>query len=503
MLTIGQTYGNVRITNRFLTLLDLPDKLDEAIKVAIADFEASVARKQMKVGGLYYETKNVAILDRRKLIYSEYNDSKGKEQYYYNDDPYKSNLKLPSSYYKLAIDQKIDYSLGKPISFESNIDFLSKKDIKQLKKAGKDGSKKSVGWLHTSVDKEGNWKNVSIKPEQCIPLWDMDNEDELEILIRYYPIKVINKDGDFVEVKRVEVWDKEQVSFFEETTDTGLLYLINDCNGIYTSYNCLDYKRFGENPRTHFKENIEAGKTVISSKDLNWGQVPFHAIYSNDEENYDLQTVLNYINVYDFIQSEFANVILDNTAVYWTLKGYDGENLEKFRNQIKAFNIIKVGENGDARPNTIVVPHEAFMAEIDNLENKIAKFLQMVDVDKLAGVSNITNVVIKAMFAGLDLKASQFEEEITEAIEWLAEMYNIFATNTGAKQVELEDITYNRSLIINEVELSQLANASKGSLSETTRLSNDPRVNDAEEEIIKMESEEEAFEIPDDPEETE
>ena len=50
-------------------------------------------------------------------------------------------------------------------------------------------------------------------------------------------------------------------------------------------------------------------------------------------------------------------------------------------------------------------------------------------------------------------------------------------------------------MIMNEVELATLANESIGSLSEETRLANDPRVDNPTKEIEKMETEKETISL--------
>jgi SPP1 family phage portal protein len=449
----------------------MPTELDKAISDTIVAFEGSEARAKMTTGEAYYRTDNIKINKRRMLTYGECEDGGLYEQ----DDPYKSNFKMASSYYKLLVDQKVSYSLGKPIVVEDS-EIINAKMQKQIKKAGKNASKKGIGWLQSYID-DNEFKIVSIQPEQCIPMWSADDSSKLDIMIRYYAINVMTDKGEMVQVNRVEVWDNEQVTYFQQATDTKL-------------YCMIDYESFGENPKMHFKKNMSFKTSTTNLERLGWGQVPFSKIYNNDEEEYDLKTIKNYIDVYDWIQSDFANTITENTSVYWVLKGYEGEPVADFMQKVKRHKTIKVGEDGDARAETIEIPHAAFIAEIENLEDKIYKFGQGVNMTSLAG-GDITNVVIKAMFSELDLKANQFEEEIEEAIESIVDLYNVYASNSNQAIVEAGTIEFNRSMIMNEVELATLANESRGSLSEETRLANDPRVDDTDEEIERMKAERE------------
>ena len=103
MLTIGSTYGTVCITNRFLTLLDLPEQLDEAIKNAIIEFEGSNEREMMTTGEMYYRTDNQKILNRKQYVYGECKDENGDDVYYKDEDLHKNYLLLSQVLVKLLL----------------------------------------------------------------------------------------------------------------------------------------------------------------------------------------------------------------------------------------------------------------------------------------------------------------------------------------------------------------------------------------------------------------
>ena len=82
--------------------------------------------------------------------------------------------------------------------------------------------------MHEYVDEMGNFRIISVQPEQCIPLWKTDMVDELELMIRYYQITVLTPKGNVVKVNRVEIHDEMQSSYFQQTVDTNEYYLINN-----------------------------------------------------------------------------------------------------------------------------------------------------------------------------------------------------------------------------------------------------------------------------------
>ena len=117
----------------------------------------------------------------------------------------------------------------------------------------------------------------------------------------------------------------------------------------------------------------------------------------------------------------------------------------------------------------------------------------MCSSDLQIGESNITNVVIKSRFTNLDLKASQFEGELKEFLYSLIDFVNKYREINNHPPIKVDDIVFNRSVIMNEVELLEANQKQLGVVSEDTRLSNHPWVSDTEEEIKKMKDEREGM----------
>jgi SPP1 family phage portal protein len=136
---------------------------------------------------------------------------------------------------------------------------------------------------------------------------------------------------------------------------------------------------------------------------------------------------------------------------------------------------------------TIDIPVDARKTLMEITEDNIFKFGMGLNTEKIAGGS-LTNVVIKARYADLDLKANDFEQEMKEGIYKLLDLLNVYYKITNQPTFTLDeiDITFDRSSLINQEELSRLANESVGKLSEETRLANDPRVTDVEMEVKAM-----------------
>ena len=468
--------------NRFNT----PEKVTDVIKKFLRDFELSERRNKMEEGKAYYRSLNQEIMDRKFYVYAENDNGDPVKQI----DPYKANNKLASGYFKILVDQKINYLLGNDVTIESDdreeLEEVIDTDRLQttLKKVGKEASKKAIGWVQVYVDENGDFKYTHIPAEQVIPVYKADNKDELEMAIRYYKVTVLDKDGNQVKVNRVEVWDEEMTTYYQESANDDKYYMLMPENMEQSSLFHPPY----DNPRYHFQRDLVLGQSIRESEGLAWEKVPFIPLYNNDEGDNDLQPIKRFIDAMDIVKSDFINNLEDFQDVYWVLKGYGGQNLNDFLKQVKQYRALKVADDGDARSEQIDIPTEARKEASEQLERDIFTFGQGVNPNQL-GDGNITNVVIKSRFANLDLKADQFEDEIKAFMRKLMYFINKYREINGEDEIDIDNLVFDRTMIMNEVELLGASVKQKGSISEQTRLSNHPWVSNAEAELDKIDAE--------------
>jgi SPP1 family phage portal protein len=446
--------------------------VDNNFKEIIDNFKTTKTYEQIKTGQKYYLSENENIMKRRHLLYVQH-DENGAEELI--DDPYKANNKLASGYTKILVDQKVQYSLGKPLSIMADkhdvLEELNKeKFTRAIKKIAKEAAKTSIGWGHVYIDKNKDFRVMHIPSSQCIPVYNGSDAEELTAVYRFYEVDAMTKSGAIVKVTRVEYWTQETVTIYQQNPDT------------------LNYELY-EEERKHIQQKYAVGKKIETLEGKSWGIVPFIPFYNNDENVFDLQTVKNYIDVYDVVTSDFANNLEDFQDVYWILKGYNGESLSTFLADVKKYKTLKTAEDGDAKTEQIQIPHEARTKMLDRLNDDIFKFGRGVDTDKAAS-GNLTNVVIKARFANLDLKASEFETQCKEFISKVIDLYNVYQIIIlNGFPIGSYTVTFNRSLIFNEKELLDANALQQGKVSELTRLQNHSWVTDAEKEIKQMEEE--------------
>jgi hypothetical protein len=173
---------------------------------------------------------------------------------------------------------------------------------------------------------------------------------------------------------------------------------------------------------------------------------------------------------------------------FFIIKNFGGTDVGEFLNDLKRYKSIKVGDDGDVKPEQLEIPTEARKVFLEQLRRDIYNFAMGVDTTNTPGGS-ITNVMIRSMYANLDLKCDQFEMEVTDFLNLLlAGINNFYGTSLTT------DYTFERSLIINKTELLQVLPL-QTDMSIRSRLEANPLVQDTDEELERLEEERKTNEI--------
>jgi SPP1 family phage portal protein len=440
------------------------------LKNIIASDCASEIKQNMFYGKEYYKSNNTEI-SKRTFTYA----SNGKKI----ADEYRTNNKLKTGFLKTLIDQKINYSLSKKVIIDDAENINSVIDVNSfLKKTAKESSKKAVGWLFVGINENGELNLKPMLSEEIIPIYDTQFEDELIQVIRYYTMSVING-STAKNIYKAEIWDKEKVTFYSEDTDGNFI---------------LDYA-ISINPVTHYTITTFQMGEPVETIGHSWGKVPFVPLWNNDDHLTDLNPVKFFIDLYDKVSSDFGNNLEDLQDSIIKLKNYGGQTdkLDEFIEYLKLYKVLPIDAQGDAEYMTLEIPVEARKTALNILNDLIFKFGQGMDVDKV-GDGNITNVVIRSRYAGLDLKANDFEGNVEEFLKNVFWFVNEYLKLKGMQQDNINKIkfTFNRSIIVNNQEVVDMAVKSKGMISDRTIIKNHPWVDDVDEEIEQMEKEKQA-----------
>lgn len=406
------------------------------------------------------------------------------------EDLDKPNNKVAHGFHKILVDQKTSYLVGNPINFSTEDDaylkhineHLGERFDDVINELIKGASNKGVEWLHPYIDEGGNFDYIVVPAEQFIPIYEGSKQKTMQYGIRYYPITVNGKES-----VKVEWWDDKRVTYYIKV------------NGEYV----LDtYEEV--NPRDHFQYGTESE----GYDGYGWGEVPFISFKNNEEQRSDLSYYKSLIDSYDNRVSDNQNSFDEMQELIYILKGYEGTDLSEFRRNLKYYKALKVSEEGGLDTKQAEVPMTSIDAHLNRLEDNIFTFGMGVDTNTDKFGNAPSGIALKFLYSLLDLKAQTTERKIRPAIQkllwYLAEYLEI--SNQGIYDYKSVDMVFQYNVMVNELEQSQIAQQSKGIISDETIMANHPWVQDLEQEKQRMEEQNASiiqFEDDDDePEET-
>lgn len=416
--------------------------------------------------------------------YENENDILSRQQYAVIDgqkrvDEDKVNNRIPHGWHKLLVDQKTAYLVGQPINFSADDDkltefineYLGEKWDDTVNELVKNASNKGKEWLHPYIDEEGEFDFIIIPAEQVIPIYEDNRKKKLAAVIRYYPWTYVDE-----ETIRVELCDKQQTSYYVRV------------NGEFIFDPSVEV-----NPEPHFEYN---------GKGYGWEKVPYIPFRNNEQEKPDIAYYKQLIDAYDNRVSDNQNSFDELQELIYILKGYEGTSLSEFMQNLKYYKAVKVDSEGGVDTIQAEVPMDAIMKHMENLRESIYTFGQGVDISGDRFGNSPSGIALKFLYSLLDLKAStlerKFRPSVQELIWFLCEYLSI--SGKGIYDYKAVDFTFKRSMMTNELENSQIAQQSKGIVSDKTILANHVWVEDLEQEIERLEEEKEAYvQLPTEP----
>ena len=314
---------------------------------------------------------------------------------------------------------------------------------------------------HAVHRRAGNFRYIIVPAEQCIPIYETDYEEELVAMLRYYPAVVGGETKT-----RAEWWTAEGVSTYIEAEA-----------GVY-------------------KLESEDGHFLMNGTPMGWGRVPFVEFANNEDRFADLKYYKEQIDVYDIIVSDLANDLTDVQKLLFVLKGYGGQSLAEFLQNLRYYRAIQVDPEAGAGVETLSAdpPITAIDSTLDRLEENIFLFGQGVNVktDKFGAAPS--GIALKFLYSLLDLKSNIMARRFSVAIKkfcWFAARY-LETKGVGTFDPHGVTITYSKSLLINDLETTQIATSSMGVISQETIVAHHPWVEDVQVEMKRIAEEQQA-----------
>ena len=439
------------------------------VELELDKFRCSRDRRDMITGERYYQGEH-DILTRKRMVIGD----KGELEEVKN----LPNNKIIDNQYAKMVDQKVNYLLAKPLSFEAENDkytellktILNKRFLRTFRNLGEDALNGGIAWLHPYYSDQGELTFKRFPPYEILPFWADAEHTILDFAVRTYQIESYEGTIEVV-VEKVEIYDKKGIHRYELKGGT----LIPDV----------------ENPSTSHMVTVEEDGTL---KSYNWDRIPLIAFKYNNKEIPLIKRVKSLQDGINTILSDFENNMQEDARnTILVLQNYDGTNLGEFRKNLSQYGVVKVksvdGAAGDLKTLEITVNAENYKIILELFKNDLIENARGYDAkdDRMAGNPNQMN--IQSMYSDIDLDANSMETEFQAALEELLWFINTHLTNHGQGDFSKEtvNVIFNRDILINESESIENCKKSVGIISDETIVSQHPWTSDPKNELKRIE----------------
>ena len=395
------------------------------------------------------------------------------------EDKHLPNNRFTDNQYGTMVDQKVNYLLSKPVTFNTeNKQYaealgmvFNKRFYRTLKNLGKDSYNGGIGWLYPYYDEQGNFKIKKFHPWEILPFWKDEDHTELDFAARVYEVSTYEGAVEKV-VTYVEVYDVHGIHRFTMT------------NGTLTP----DYS-------TYYFE-VETDGEVIP---YNWDRVPLIPFKSSNTETSLLKKCKSLQDGINEILSNFGDGMQENASgnSILVIHNYDGTDLGQFRRNLAQYKSVKVstvdGADGGIDALQIEVNCDNYKAILAELRKALIQNCKGYDIEELKSQGSPNEMTIKAVYSQIDLDANEIETEFQASFEDLLWFVNQHLKNTGIGDFTSEevDVIFNRDMMVNESQIIQDINNSSAVLSRKTCIAQHPYVTDVDAELEQIKAEQE------------
>lgn len=425
---------------------------------------------EMQTAERYYEVNNDI-----KLLPAKPKDVEEAKQKGESFNPmHQADNRIAYSFYPLLVDQKTAYMFTAPPIYDVKDNKLNEYILETLgdayEKKCKDLCVKAtnggVAWVHYWIDEDGDFQWAVLPANEIIPIYNNRINTKLEGVLRVYAD--INDEGENITV--YEYWNDKEVQAFSMRTGD-------------------DYEALS--PYTAFTMIDPSGVTLnVDTIPHQMEKVPFIAFANNARHTTDLKRIKELIDVYDKTYSGFLNDLEDVQEVIYVLTNYGGENLAEFLDGMKKYKAIQMDSTGpDDRSGistlTIDIPIEARKELLDITRKAIFDMGQGVDPQQ-QGLDGTSGEAMKFLYTLLELKAGMMETEFQLGFN---ELIRAICFAHGSNDVTITQ-TWTRTSVKNDGDLVDMCSKSMGVVSKRTILAHHPFVEDVNEEMKQIETEE-------------
>lgn len=436
------------------------------IEAKIMEFKSSPNTIRMFVGESYHQGKH-DILHRKRTAIGE-----GGKLVEVDNLP---NNRLIDNQYAKMVDQKNNYLLGKPITFESENngyvwalnDVLDNIFFKTLRNVGEATLNCGLAFIHPYYNGNGELKFKMFKGYSFVPFWKDEEHTELDYGVHLYTIEKYKSRNSVEYIEHADLYDSQ-----------GIHHFILKNNQLY-EYE-IPYEPY----------------FTINGQGFNWDKVPIIPFKLNNAEQPLISRCKCLQDALNTMLSDFENTMQeDSRNTILVLKNYDGENLGQFRRNLATYGAVKVrtvdGSDGGVDTLTVQVNAENYDIILKCLRRAIIENCRGYDNKELTAGTSPNQMNIKAIFNDLDLDTNSIETEFQASMQQLLWFVNMHLINTriGDFTKEKLNVIFDRDIMVNETEAIDNITKSVGLMPERWLIGQYPGVKDVDM-IMKMKEEE-------------
>lgn len=446
------------------------------LELEITAWLGSKERKRQLAGEAYYDGAQDVL--RRKRIAL---DDDGKVKVL----DHLPNNRLVNNIYAKMVDQKTNYSFGRPFSFDTEnkayaaalSTVFRSRFQRTMHNIGEGAWIGGKSWVFPYYDQNGELAFQRFPADEVLPFWADADHTILDAAVHVYVVLEYDETEQTKDVVKVEVMHGGGVDCFVRRDDGTL--------------EPDDFARSGPYITT---TDPQTGKETS----YNWERIPLVCFKSSHHEIPLLSRVKCLQDAYNNIISNFANQMEEDIhSTILVIKNYDGEDLGRLRANLATYGIIKVrsyeGSEGGVDTLQIEVNAENYKVLLSLLKDAIIENARGYDAkdDRMSGNPNQMN--IQSMYSDIDLDANGIEMEFQASMEELLWFVNQHLANTGRGNFEGTEVKviFDRDVLINETEVINNCKNSVGILSDETIVKMHPWVSDPEQELQRIKDEKE------------
>lgn len=420
----------------------------------INEDKTSTKKRLASIGQKYYEAEH-DILQYRVFYFNA--DGKLME------DTNRSNIKISHPFFTELVDQEVQYMLsGKDGFVKSDIPELQERldeyfdddFTSELNDVLTGAITKGFDYMYAYTSADGKLAFQHADSMGVVEVRAKDTDDGCEYVIYWY---VERKTKENKNIKKIEVWDSENVYYF-----------IQEEEGKLNEDRCFKpYSNDERNKRPHTVYTKGDGQVYFD----NFGFIPFFRLDNCKKQWSGLKAIKPIIDDYDMMSCGLSNNLVDFDHPLHVIKGFQGDNLEELSQNLKTKKLIGVDENGGVEVHTVDIPYQARLTKMQEDEKNIYRFGMGFNSAQL-GDGNVTNVVIKSRYALLDLKCNKLEIRLKQFLKKILKVVLNEINRVDGTDYQMKDVWF-------DFQREVMTNASDNALIEKT---------DAETQQIKLNS---------------